>query len=321
MDLEMVFNELSLQSPATNIHQARQWMTQFISLATTATRQGVNRVLRTDVNFQMAELAPDYPVIQWRNDREVSREERQFFLSLTTKAPVLADFPQIEQTALTSDFFHHGGQLPQRALGLGYAYLLEAIAVSLPSAQQWSHPSIQIEYCQIKADETIYSEQVEVNHCCHQDHVITHQDWITKRLQTGVRDGVDLWNRRDSLFPALSFCESTATTIRKFGRGDAMLWPVVRRLFELESYCRNWREGGFEPDQLPCRVSPESQTTLEQYGEDRTFACPDGVRRVFSWHVRLTPGAWRIHFLPEPSTRRIIIGYVGPHLPTASDPT
>src|SRR5262249_22823689 len=154
-----------------------------------------------------------------------------------------------------------------------------------------------------------------------QDHVTTHQDWITRRLQTGVHDGVDLWNRRDLLFPALTFCESMATTIQEFSSGSATLRQVVKRLFELEIYCRNWREGGFEPDQLPCKVSPESQTTLEQYGQERTFTCPDGEKRVFSWHVRLTPSAWRIHFLPEPSRRRIIIGYVGHHLPTASDPT
>jgi len=321
MDLEMVFNELSLRSPASSVEQARQWMTQFISLVITLTRQGVNRILRTGADFHIAKLAPDYSLVNWRNDNEVSREERQFFRALTTKAPYLADLLQIQQTALASEFFYQGRKSPQSALGLGYAYLLEAIAISLPSAKRWQHPSIQVEHRWIEADENIYSEQVEVKHCCHPDHVATHQDWIAKRLQTGVRDGVDLWSRRDSLFPVLSFCESVATAIQEFSSGGVMLRQVVKRLFELEIYCRDWQEGGFEPDKLPCKVSPESQTTLEQYGQERTFICPDGVKRVFSWHVRLTPGAWRVHFFPEPSTRRIIIGYVGPHLPTTSNPT
>ena len=320
MDLEMVFNELSLQPTASSVEQARQWMTQFISLVITATKQGVSRVLRTDSDFQIAKLAPDYSLVNWRNDNEVRREERQFFRSLTAKAPFLVDMPQTRQTALASEFFHQAGENLHPALGLGYTYLLEAIAVSLPSAEWWLHPGIQIEHRWIEADENIYSEQVEVKHCCHPDHVAAHRDWITERLQTGVRDGVDLWSRRDSLFSALSFCESVATAIQEFSRGSAMLRQVVKRLFELEIYCRDWQVGGFEPDKLPCKVSPESQTTLEQYGQERTFICPDGVKRVFSWHVRLTPGAWRVHFLPEPSARRIIIGYVGPHLPTASDP-
>ncbi len=320
MDMEMVFNELSLRSPASNVEEARQWMTQFISLVIAMTKQGVGRVLRTDPDFQIAKLAPDYSLVNWRNDNEVSREERQFFRALVTKAPYLADLPRIQQTSLASEFFHQGRKSLQPALGLGYAYLLEAVAVSLPSAKRWQHPSIQIEHRWIEVDESIHSEQVEVKHGCHPDHVTTHQDWITKRLQTSVCDGIDLWERRDSLFPALSFCESVASTIKEFSSGSMALRQVVKRLFELEIYCKNWQAGGFEPDKLPCKVSPESQTTLEQYGQERAFICPDGVRRIFSWHVRLTPGAWRIHFLPEPSTRRIIIGYIGPHLPTVSTP-
>jgi hypothetical protein len=321
MDLEMVFNELSLKPPASSVEQARQWMTQFISLVTAATRQGVNRVLRTDADFQIASVAPNYSLINWRNDSEVSREERQFFRALTNKAPYLADLPQTQQTSLASEFFYQDGNIQQPVQGLGYAYLLDSIAVSLPSTQRWQHPSIQLEHRWIEVDEDIYSEQVEVKHCCHPDQVATHRDWITKRLQTGVRDGVDLWYRRDLLFSTLSFCESVATAIQGLGSGNPLLRQVVKQLFELEIYCRDWQEGGFEPDKLPCKVSPESPKTLEQYGQDRTFTCPDGLRRVFSWHVRLTPGAWRVHFLPDPSTRRVIIGYVGPHLPTVSDPT
>jgi len=64
------------------------------------------------------------------------------------------------------------------------------------------------------------------------------------------------------------------------------------------------------------KVSPESSMTLEMYGRERTFRCPDGQKRLFSWHLRLTPHAWRIHFYPDEQTKTLIIGYIGHHLPT-----
>ncbi|MCI0528399.1 MAG: hypothetical protein L0Y56_13245, partial [Nitrospira sp.] len=66
--------------------------------------------------------------------------------------------------------------------------------------------------------------------------------------------------------------------------------------------------------------SPESQATLQQFGRERTFRSPDGEERIFSWHVRLTPGSWRIYFFPE-EAGKMIVGYIGPHLPTVSYPT
>jgi hypothetical protein len=69
------------------------------------------------------------------------------------------------------------------------------------------------------------------------------------------------------------------------------------------------------------KISPESDSTLRQYETEHSFVCPDGVRRLFSWHGRLTPGAWRIYFLPAPVTDRIVIGYIGKKLPGVLYPT
>ncbi|EDX71170.1 hypothetical protein MC7420_2731 [Coleofasciculus chthonoplastes PCC 7420] len=42
-----------------------------------------------------------------------------------------------------------------------------------------------------------------------------------------------------------------------------------------------------------------------------TFICPDGNERIFSLHVRMTPGAWRLHFSVDLEPGKIIIGYIG----------
>jgi hypothetical protein len=92
-------------------------------------------------------------------------------------------------------------------------------------------------------------------------------------------------------------------------------------LFELENYCKNWNAGAFSLEGYLIEVSRESQPTLNKYGKQRTFRCLDGKERLFDWHVKLRLCNWRIHFFPDVRPGKIIIGYVGRHLPTVSAPT
>ena len=91
MDLEMVLNELSLKTPASDIYTARQLMSGLIETLRQATANGVKRILRTSNEINSLELAPNYHIYQWRNDPEVDREESRFFRTLVTKAPFWTD--------------------------------------------------------------------------------------------------------------------------------------------------------------------------------------------------------------------------------------
>jgi len=79
-------------------------------------------------------------------------------------------------------------------------------------------------------------------------------------------------------------------------------------------------EGAFAPDQLPFKATVESEPTLQKYHKERTFTCQDGNGITFSWHGRMTPGAWRIYFDPTIGHGMMQIGYIGPKLPTVNYP-
>ena len=55
----------------------------------------------------------------------------------------------------------------------------------------------------------------------------------------------------------------------------------------------------------------ESQSRQKQFEDNLSFICSDGKKRLFSPHVRITPGAWRLHFCTELGPGKIIIGYIG----------
>ena len=312
MDLEMVFNELSIDTPATNIWEAQQWMAGFIDTIISASAAGINRVLRTHIDINNTLLAPEYPLSRWRNDANVDLEVRRYFRSLVSRYPPLDDLPEISNDMLSQDFFHQGRQ----AYGLGIAYLLENLSISLPSARSWNVHEIEVKSEWLNESSELTSQNVLIAHASNPSHIALLAGWITGRLKTGVENGEDLWNRKEELFPNLIFCDSVAKQIRPLQKGFPIFRHIVKRLFELQTYCSEWLGGPFLPDHLTFKATVESEPTMQKYRKERTFTCPDGNEITFAWHGRMTPGAWRIYFDPDIGPGMMRIGYIGPKLPT-----
>ncbi len=321
MSVELVLNELSHQTYAPNIYTAREWMTTFRETIQAAVQIGTKQILRTGQIFYQIKLTRDYTIAQWLNDSGVDRDERLYIKTLTTKYPYLENFAPIEGVTPVElmDVYYND----QRAEGFRYAYWMDALAISFLSNSQWDRAIIEglvLQYMEPESDE-ITEEMICIPHASKPEHVDTHREWISHRVQDSIHDGTDIWYRREELFPALIFCESVRQQLRQIHSSHPLLRQVKERLQELQRYCDHWDSGPFDPSQSLIKGRPrtESQATLQQYGNFRTFLCPDGHRRIFTWHISLNPGSWRLYFFPLESTRKIIIGYIGPHLPIASE--
>ena len=318
MDLEMVLNELSLREPANDIHEARQRMSELIQTVIMATAKGVKRVIRTHRNFDFEVLAPGYPVIRWSNDPMVDKEARRYFRSLATKSPYLEDILDlnIRQKVSLSDFF----QNEEQAEGFGIAYWLEALAISLKSSPRWNTSYIQIKVSQLDETDELIDTIEQIPHASSSSHVNEHLVWIKERLQQSARnlvdDGMTIWKHREEWFPNLYFCEVVQGHLQALPRGHLWLMPIMKRLYELEDFCEHWYEGPFEQTQMVSKVTNESDATMKQYSQERTFQCPDHIWRTFRWHIRFTPNAGRLYFYPLSEERKLIIGYIGSHLNT-----
>jgi hypothetical protein len=312
MDLEMVLNELSLLTPAADILTARQRMSELLSTIRQATASGVKRVLRTSEDINTIELVPSYPIARWRNDGEVDLEERRFFLALTTKAPFWTDVAEeIKGEFDLSEIWHQGRQ----AGGLGFALIIDGLAISFQSDECWHCHCLQLEVRRLDEDCNVIEERVEIVHASHGTHVLQHAAWIENRIRTLVSDGEELWIRKDEFFPNLEFCETVSKQLQSIRTGQLELKPVVRALFELQNCCKNWTIGAFSTEEYAIEESGESEATLKKYRKERTFQCPDGQDRLFERHIKLRLCNWRIHFLPvQPG--KAIVGYIGRHLPT-----
>lgn len=312
MDLEMVFNELSARNLAPDISTAQQWMSELISTMREAKGCGLKGI-RTKADFHAMVLAENYPLSRWRNDSQVNREERTFLRTLATKTPLSVDIPDLNIKIKVEDPDCELSLQGSQAEGFKVAHYLETLAISLNSESLWNSSRIKLELTQIDENRELIEESVEVIHASHKNHVIEHDDWIQKRQLTEVVDGLELWNRRAELFASLEFCDRVSEQIQSVV-DPTMLRQVVRKLFELEALSKNWTDGALDLEKLPSKVSPESESRLKQFRKQLNIKCLDGTKRIFSLHVRMTPGAWRLHFCTELGPGKIIIGYIGPKI-------
>ena len=319
MDLDMVFNELSARTLAPDISTARQWMSELISTMREAKGCGLKGI-RTQTDFHDMVLAENYPLRRWRNDNEVNREERTFLRTLATKR----FFEKIDDVEIKIKVENPDCELSLQsspAEGFKVAHYLETLAISLNSESLWNSSRINLELIQIDDNGNLIEESVELLHASKKSHVLEHADWIKNRLQSERLNGMELWKRRDELFPSLQFCNAGNKQLQKLRTGEKKLELVLEVLSVLDKCAKNWQAGHFSLEGYPFEESGESEATLNQYWRERTFLCPDGEERLFERHVKLKECNWRIHFFPKVKTTKVIIGYVGIHLPTDKYPT
>lgn len=314
MTIDIVLNELSLQTPAPDPMMARQWMSDLIQTIRGIKAQAKQQpILRTQYNFHTAFLSSNYPIQRWLNDSAVDREEQRFIKTLVTKSPFSQDIlnteiQDLENQIGSSEFLYQG----QVAIGIGTACILDTIPISLKSKVCWDCSYLEIDI--VRMDEK--DEKLTIIHASQKEHLKDHVEWFKSWQLRQELHGSTLWERKEELFPNLKFCDSVKYQLRNLHHGDILLNPIIKKLSDLQIYAESWINGAFNPDKISCKTIPESESTLQQYAQERTFLCPDGQNRVFSWHLRLTPLAWRIHFYPS-QTGEILIGYIGPHLRTS----
>jgi hypothetical protein len=327
MDVYLVFNELCLLRPRpleaeANEFVAQDWMRGFGDVITHARRYGI-KVLRVRHGFFEMVLVPDYTLRDWATDKRIDRELKRRIQSAATAYDELEhEIPEdIQEAAMKKrglEFRYDGSD----AEGLGFAILLESIAVSLDTEECWRQSEIDVEVeeiIEVEGDIQIVPSVKVTRHASYPNHLDTHRDWLQlERFATSVQNGKDLLDRIEDWFPNLVVLDSAKDQVREMFAGTPQLRQFVNKLFELENYCQQWKTGGFDKNSLASKASPESasvrnDTHLRSF---RIFRLPDGREEFFEWHLRLTPDEWRLFFLPDPANHKVYIGYVGRKLPT-----
>jgi hypothetical protein len=304
MDIQLVFNELCLLNLEDNEYKARELMSNFIQTLREALEQGIQQQLLSHNSFHNINLASNYPISKWLNDPNVDQVEQDFILSMQ-----FFESDEIFDQDQESELLYACTDYNNEPKGFVYAYRLKALSVSLKTHQLWENSVIHLLQIINNEDGELLEEIIEVRHASSINHVIEHQTWIKSRLQDNIDNGLDLWNKRKKIFPHLEFCDSVEKQLQNIKNSHPIFQAIIKKLTEVENASKNWTSGNFDLNSLPSKATPESESRLQKFEQELTFQCPDGKKRLFSLHIRMTPGAWRLYFYPLKPTE-IMIGYI-----------
>lgn len=197
------------------------------------------------------------------------------------------------------------------------AFLNNSFLISLCLNEKWKRESISADLFSL-FNETV-DQVIIYNVFCKEQ---LYKDPILGILKTAgavkISSYIDLWKRRSELFPHLKFCPSVQGDLDKLER--FYLHQVIKKLLELENYCKNDSGGEFRPDILT-KTTMESESTLRQYKRQHTFADENGIEYLASWHMRFTGIPGRIFFIPDYEKNSMLICYIGKKLPNVTYPT
>lgn len=265
-----------------------------------------------------AELATGYTVGHWFTSAD--RDRKMLLLRIAAKT----GFPDEVGEALRerfylSEFFVEDVAFEDRpdARGLGAAYLLDGIAVSLPSEQRWRVTAVPLHHVWLDARGVEKGRNVEVLNLFNRSQAKHVRDTILEKAQGNLwGEPAALRSRKAEYFPHLRFGLDVDNHIAQLPTG--IVAAVVKKLMALDHACRTWRgDARIKFPTLPgCR--PESEPTMQQYGTHRVFRDPEGMNRAYEIHC--AAASYRIHLRVVHDPRGLEIGYIGKHLPTKKYP-
>jgi hypothetical protein len=310
MDAYLVFNELSSSFMAPD-HASGVQNLDGLADVLLDTRIGSKKVLVTPPEFLSLYVCSGHSVGRWLTEYSLHDHERRLrFKTLLDHRIDFEDCVPEEYLGFPDVEFSYLGSA---ARGLSTAFLVDGLAVSLLTANDWDVARVPIDKSWVDGND-ISTVALGVPHAGRCGHLDDHFDWLKRSHTPPPTNGGQLWNQRESLFPRIEFCESAENQIKSLGGDGARFRAALRGLQDLQTYCVSW-SGPFDIHGFN-NASGESQSTLDMYSAERTFRCPDGENRLFEWHLKR--GDTRIHFREIPEQKRILVGYVGGHLRISS---
>ena len=269
-------------------------------------------------SFWGVELAPRYTVAEWLSATDT--DYRLLMLAIASRGglPVESDEAVRDRFLLSEFVISEGSECEPadrvEARGLGAAYLFGGIGVSLRSEDRWHRIRIPLQHLWLDEDCLERTDNVEALNLSEASDVERLSELLLERSRRYLQgQPATLAERKAECFPHLVFGRDVDSQLQAVPR--SILRVVVGKLAILDAASRAWRrEPAMTLPSLP-KCHPESETTMQQFGDQRMFRDPKGELAAYTLHTMLG-SAYRIHMRVIHDPRGIEIGYIGRHLDT-----
>lgn len=324
MSDRLIFNHHSL--PYLSSEQAVAAMPEFLAICLKASRLGFRTILLDeglDVKWFRIQLAPGYYWQDWYNvtnrngaDRELIRR----FLSISTTSPLFS----CEDIGTDLELFDVNEANSTESLSaLRAAAWYDLPMVSYPTRIPWGQNPVFTDAMTLDSVGDLRHERRAIVNWFSLSTLAQAEAKLREEREVAVRSGSELWSNRDSLFAYLQFCGSAPTQLQNWSHRLSILSQVRSALSALSRFAEQWQASEiaeYSHDSLrsvgisyPVSGESPSVHNMPSKRAEREFWLNKGRKELFENHIKLSHG-FRVHFFPDPGTREIHIGYIGPHL-------
>ncbi|MEA3548578.1 MAG: hypothetical protein U9R66_13035 [Thermodesulfobacteriota bacterium] len=319
----IVFNHHSL--PFAAVTDADAALSDFLRVCIRSQNVGLAAVLvdeSIDSDWFRLELAPDYFWQDWYGQNKHDDDKKDLiraFRSIVTRQP----FFSMEDLDEGADLFEVSFDGDSSFSALCAAAWHEAPLVSMPTRSPWLSSPLQVEVATLDNEGELTKYQQGILNFFSLENFEREVEQLRYQRNASLRSGREILTERETYFPNLTFCGSAIGQLNDWAAGPKILHQVKESLTCLNTFCEELRDGTYDCYTaealrelgLNHRVSGESETVMNkpQLRKKREFWLPEGRKKVFENHVKLSSG-YRLHFYPENEAQHIYVGHIGPHL-------
>ena len=150
------------------------------------------------------------------------------------------------------------------------------------------------------------------------DHVQGPGEWISEPQSASIRSGWDLVNQAARLYPAVEICDGARSQILAMVGSEGHFGWLLKALTAANREMLDWAGGPFPHSKLPGPATGESSSVMAspQLRRMRCFTIRTGESLLFEHHMKHVGLNMRMHYRVDQVRRRLVVGYVGRHLPT-----
>ncbi len=282
-------------------------------------------------NYQLAFVSslkektcfPGFVFSKWLFSRDGSTEEQDIkrrLQSLFTKGALIED---ILSPDCGKEFSFSGRELGLSGLLASYYFALPSISLQTGIFQnQFCFP---LTLSDLDSDGEIKSYDEEVYSVSQSNHIRQIADENMQKMLKEIIDGKTLLGYAKKILSFLDFSKKAVEQLESLNsssfisNGFSWVCVTLLKLNHIMHLTLLDKKSDFLNQTIhSIKISDESQTTKNQYKGTRTFIWDDGTTRDCWLHAKNKSSNIRIHFVPDTVDKKLYIGYIGKHLPTAN---
>ncbi len=223
---------------------------------------------------------------------------------------------EVKDNASLSEFFlenNKGAKTPS----LGFAFLLDQVAISFKSEIYWNKSKINLISKKMNDDGDIKEVKCIVKNVAQFLHWQKHFIQIEKERKASCIKGRTLWKDKNIEFENLIFCKIAEKQFKNLSINDAVYNKLWENLKKLDSAIIKSKSDTELKNETKLNFTDENDSVKNnpKLRRHREFHITEDKKVFFGLHVKNFPAYMRLHFYSDYENKKIYIGYFGKHLP------